>query len=447
MPSDWSLSVSQLNEYVRKALAGDPMLQNIRVTGEISGFKRHFSGHLYFTLKDEGARVKCVMFRSAAAGLPFVPEDGMRVIVSGSASLYTQSGEFQLYVSDIRRQGVGELYQRYEALKARLAAEGLFDQALKRELPLRPRVVGVATSRTGAVLRDICTVARRRDPRVDILLSPCAVQGAGAAEEIARAIDRLNEQGEYDVILCGRGGGSIEDLWAFNEEVVARAIRRSRVPVVSCVGHETDFTIADFAADVRAATPSAAAELAVPDVAALTRGVTALLQRAAAALSASLSLRRKSLERLTASRALSRPREALIDGRRDRLCELHRRLDAAFTQPARDRRARLERIGDALRRAPATIVPPRRAALEALTARLTRQGELLTARPQAQLTALTRALRAIDPSAVLRRGYAVVSRGGRAVGEAAALKSGDEIGIRFSDGAVSARVTDERQEE
>ncbi|MBR3504181.1 MAG: exodeoxyribonuclease VII large subunit, partial [Clostridia bacterium] len=259
MQSDWTLSVSQLNEYVRKSLAGDPMLQNIRVSGELSGVKRHFSGHIYFTLKDESARVQCVMFRSAATGLAFLPEDGMRVVVRGSASLYTAAGAFQIYADAIERQGVGELYLRFEALKRRLSEEGLFDPAIKRELPALPRTIGVVTSRAGAVLHDIVRVARRRDPNVRILLAPAAVQGAGAAEDIARAIALLNRQGEADVILCGRGGGSLEDLWPFNEEIVARAIRSSRIPVVSCVGHETDFTIADFAADLRAPTPSAAA--------------------------------------------------------------------------------------------------------------------------------------------------------------------------------------------
>ena len=268
MDADWTLSVSQLNEYVRRLLAGDPMLRSLRVQGEISGFKRYTSGHLYFTLKDETASVSCVMFRTAAESLDFRPQDGQRVTISGSASLYPQRGQYQLYVERMQREGVGELYMRFEALKRKLAAEGLFDQAIKKEIPAYPRVIGVATSPTGAVLRDIVRVARRRDPNISILLAPTSVQGAGAAAEIVQAIELLNRQGEADVILCGRGGGSIEDLWPFNEEIVARAIRASKIPVISCVGHETDFTIADFAADLRAPTPSAAAELAVPEAAA-----------------------------------------------------------------------------------------------------------------------------------------------------------------------------------
>ena len=264
MDADWTLSVSQLNEYVRRLLAGDPMLRSLRVQGEISGFKRYTSGHLYFTLKDEEACVSCVMFRSAAETLDFRPQDGQRVTIRGSASLYPQRGQFQLYVETMQREGVGELYMRFEALKRRLTAEGLFDQAIKKEIPAYPRVIGVATSRTGAVLRDIVRVARRRDPNISILLAPTSVQGAGAAGEIVHALEQLNRQGEADVILCGRGGGSIEDLWPFNEEIVARAIRASKIPVISCVGHETDFTIADFAADLRAPTPSAAGAMPLP---------------------------------------------------------------------------------------------------------------------------------------------------------------------------------------
>ncbi|MBR6890193.1 MAG: exodeoxyribonuclease VII large subunit, partial [Clostridia bacterium] len=246
-----ALSVSELNEYARRLMAGDPLLRSVEVTGEISGYKHHYSGHRYFSLKDESARVQCVMFRQQAMGLDFQPTDGMRVTVRASASVFVRDGSFQLYVSSMRQAGQGDLYIRFEKLKRKLMAEGLFDPARKREIPAFPRVIGVATSQTGAALRDIIHVARRRDPNIGIVVSPCAVQGAGAAREIVRAIERLNRQGECDVMLVGRGGGSIEDLWAFNEEIVARAIAGSRIPVISCVGHETDFTIADFAADLR----------------------------------------------------------------------------------------------------------------------------------------------------------------------------------------------------
>ena len=397
MDADWTLSVSQLNEYVRRLLAGDPMLRSLRVQGEISGFKRYTSGHLYFTLKDEEACVSCVMFRSAAETLDFRPQDGQRVTIRGSASLYPQRGQFQLYVETMQREGVGELYMRFEALKRRLTAEGLFDQAIKKEIPAYPRVIGVATSRTGAVLRDIVRVARRRDPNISILLAPTSVQGAGAAGEIVHALEQLNRQGEADVILCGRGGGSIEDLWPFNEEIVARAIRASKIPVISCVGHETDFTIADFAADLRAPTPSAAAELAVPEAAALRAAIDGLLESGAAAIERRLTLERAHLARLNASAALNMPSRLLIERRET--------------------------------------------ALERLTGRMTRAAQAMPQTKRARLDGLMRALGAVNPNAVLERGYAVVRQNGQAVTDASALDVGDLIDVTLKGGTLGARVT------
>lgn len=397
MDADWTLSVSQLNEYVRRLLAGDPMLRSLRVQGEISGFKRYTSGHLYFTLKDEEACVSCVMFRSAAETLDFRPQDGQRVTIRGSASLYPQRGQFQLYVETMQREGVGELYMRFEALKRRLTAEGLFDQAIKKEIPAYPRVIGVATSRTGAVLRDIVRVARRRDPNISILLAPTSVQGAGAAGEIVHALEQLNQQGEADVILCGRGGGSIEDLWPFNEEIVARAIRASKIPVISCVGHETDFTIADFAADLRAPTPSAAAELAVPEAAALRAAIDGLLEGGAAAIERRLTLERAHLARLNASAALNMPSRLLIERRET--------------------------------------------ALERLTGRMTRAAQAMPQTKRAWLDGLMRALGAVNPNAVLERGYAVVRQNGQAVTDASALDVGDLIDVTLKGGTLGARVT------
>ena len=289
MDDRWTLSVSELNEYVRKRLAGDPLLRTVEVTGEISNYKHHISGHRYFALKDEGARVACVMLRTQAEGLDFRPEDGMRVTVRASASIYVRDGSYQLYVNSMRLSGAGELYLRFETLKKKLAQEGLFDPARKQPIPLFPRVLGVATSEDGAAIRDILRVARARNPRIEIVLAPCAVQGASAAAEIVRAIERLNRDGRSEVILVGRGGGSLEDLWPFNEEIVARAIAASAIPVISCVGHEIDFTIADFVADVRAATPSNAAELAVPVVAEMREAVRQLGGRLGYALRARAS--------------------------------------------------------------------------------------------------------------------------------------------------------------
>ena len=398
MDDKWALSVTELNEYVRRKLAGDPVLRSVAVRGELSGFKRYTSGHCYFTLKDETSRVQCVLWRQQAMQLNFQPGDGMRVTVRGAASVFVQGGSYQLYVDSMAREGVGDLYLRFEALKKKLAAEGLFDPARKRELPLLPKVIGVATSRSGAVIRDIIRVAKRRDPNVGVLLAPCAVQGAGAAEEIVRAIERLNGDGRPDVILVGRGGGSLEDLWPFNEEIVARAIAASRIPVVSCVGHETDFTIADFAADARASTPSNAAELAVPVVAELKQSVEALSRQLTSARLRAPQLRRARLQALSASPALTMPRRMLIERRETALAALAARLPIALTKKR-----------DAMER---------------------------------RLSLSSRALSALDPEGVVRRGYAVVFKDGKCVPEAGALRAGDAIEVHMRGGNVAAEVRD-----
>lgn len=391
-----SLSVSELNEYVRRLLAGDVLLRSIEVTGELSGYKRHISGHHYFSLKDAGARVQCVMFRQNALGLGFQPQDGMQVRVRASASLYPRDGSFQLYVSAMEKRGVGELYQKFEALKQKLAREGLFDPAVKREIPSLPKYIGIATSRTGAALRDMVRIARRRDPNVGILLAPCSVQGAGAAAEIVSAIGRLNQDGRAEVILAGRGGGSIEDLWAFNEEIVARAIANSRIPVISCVGHETDFTIADFVADVRAATPSMAAEIAVPVAAELRRNLDQMMGRVAAGLRQGNRVRRAELRRACAHAAFARPTEALIAPRRANIEALWEKCRAA-------QNARRERLRMRLSRAEAK-------------------------------------LDALNPAGVLERGYACVSAGGRIVSGVAELEAGARAEIRMRDGRAEVEI-------
>ena len=260
-----ALSVSDLNEYVRRSLAGDPMLQGIAVRGEVSNFRPYASGHWYFSLKDEHSRIACVMFRQHNMGLRFKPQDGMKVVMVGSAGLYTVSGSYQFYAEAMLQDGVGELFERYNALKDKLLKEGLFDASRKRSLPLLPRAVGVITSASGAVLHDIKTVTRRRFRNMPLILRSAQVQGDGAAVDLVIALQELAQSGYVDVIIIGRGGGSMEDLWAFNEEELVRAIAACPIPVISAVGHETDTTLADFAADMRAPTPSAAAELAVPD--------------------------------------------------------------------------------------------------------------------------------------------------------------------------------------
>ena len=394
------ITVSELNEYVRVSLAGDPLLRCIRVTGEISGYKQHISGHRYFSLKDEKARIQCVMFRQNAPSLLFQPRDGMRVTITGAVSLFVRDGAYQLYAETMEQQGAGNLFQQFEALKRKLMAEGLFDPARKRELPFRPTVIGVATSKTGAAVRDIIRVAKRRDPGVGIVVAPCSVQGERAADEIVKSIRLLNRQGQSQVLLVGRGGGSMEDLWPFNEEKVARAIAESRIPVISCVGHETDFTIADFVADVRAATPSMAAEMAVPVRAELENARQALSRRLLRSLESGQRLRRLRLEKCMASAALSDPAR-LTAGPREKTALSEKRLR------------------------------------EAMAKRLSTES--------ARLSELNRTLRAVSPQAVLDRGYAAVKKGGCYVSRAEQLRSRDQIELILSDGVRRAQVLEEEE--
>ena len=393
-----ALSVSELNEYARKLLAGDPLLRAVEVSGEISGYKHHYSGHRYFSLKDENARVQCVMFRQHAMGLDFQPSDGMRVTVRAAASIYPQNGSFQLYVTAMRQSGQGDLYVRFEKLKQKLMAEGLFDPARKREIPAFPRVIGVVTSQTGAAIRDIIHVARRRNPNVGIVVSPCLVQGTEAALDIVRAMNRLNRAKACDVMLVGRGGGSIEDLWAFNEEIVARAIAASPIPVVSCVGHEVDFTISDFVADLRAPTPSAAAELTVPRLDQMKADLNGMMSRLAGALNSAQRLRRLALERLSASATLTMPRRVMIEPRQTQLEMLDRRMNSAMP-------VHLERC-------------------------------------RRRLDALDASLRALNPASVMDRGYAVVRQGAHILQRATAADRSLPVRVRFSDGELLADITD-----
>ncbi len=386
------VSVSQLNEYVRRTLASDPMLRGLSLRGEISNFKCHTSGHLYFSLKDEGARIACVMFRQHAMGLALRPRDGMRVILSGAVSLYAQGGQYQFYVEAMRPDGVGDLHLRFEQLKTALGQEGLFDVSLKKPLPLLPKTVGIVTSPTGAALRDIVSVSTRRSPGVHLLLCPASVQGEGAAGEIVRALRTLDRLPDVDVIIVGRGGGSIEELWAFNEEAVARAIFACRTPVISAVGHETDFTIADFVADLRAPTPSAAAEHAVPlqsELLAHVEGYAALL---------------------------SQRMEKRLDGASARLAHAYAVVEAYSPQRTlAQKRLHLSHLRKLLDAGALQRVEAQAAALRAAHGRLS----------------------ALSPMGVLDRGYAYVTRGGKPVRQ---LASGDRVTLHLKQGTADADV-------
>jgi exodeoxyribonuclease VII large subunit len=394
-PQSWS--VSELTRYLRELLESDANLQEVWVQGEISNFSRPASGHLYFTLKDSGAALRCVMWRSQALRLVFTPRDGDAVAVHGSLGIYEAGGQYQLYADLIRPAGEGLLYQEFLRLKARLEAEGLFDPERKREIPQWPQRIGLVTSSTGAALRDILNTLRRRYPLVEVVLAPTAVQGDEAPPGIVRSLQALNELVHPDVILLARGGGSIEDLWAFNDERVARAIAASAAPVISGVGHETDFTIADFVADLRAPTPTAAAELATPDQAELRQSLDELHQRLGRAAQAALASARWALSDLYNRLRLRSP-VARLQNERQRLAELARRLAAA-------------------------------------------QRHNLKLRSE-HLTGLHRRLEGLNPRAVLRRGYAIVTQpDGQVVQRIAQAPPGSALQVQVGDGAFPVQVT------
>jgi len=301
------ISVSELNNYIKEKVGNDEFLNNVYIKGEISNFKHHYTGHMYFTLKDENSLIKCIMFKTYTANLNFAPKDGMKVLILGTVSVFERDGIYQIYCKAMQEDGIGDLYAKYEKLKKQLEEEGLFDKKFKKEIPFMPKVIGVLTSQTGSVIRDIINVSTRRNPNVYLRLLPVPVQGEGAGVKIADAIRIMNEKNLADVIILARGGGSIEDLWPFNEEVVARAIFQSKLPVISAVGHETDFTIADFVADLRAPTPSAAAELAVPNIAELEEKLLKYNNRFGIALTKKLELMKLNYEKVMNLKVFKEP--------------------------------------------------------------------------------------------------------------------------------------------
>ena len=391
------LSVSQLNRYIKMNFDADENLANIFISGEISNFTNHYrTGHLYFTLKDDSAAVRAVMFNSSAKRLKFMPEDGMKVIARGRVSVYEASGQYQLYVDDMQPDGVGALNLAYEQLKEKLQKEGLFSELHKKPLPPYPEKVGVITSPTGAAVRDIINVLGRRFPYAEIVFCPVLVQGEGAHLQLTDAVNLFNSERAADVIIIGRGGGSIEDLWEFNDEGLARAVYNSEIPVISAVGHETDFTICDFVADMRAPTPSAAAELAVPDANELQYALSALKNRMFLNVFSGIADRRSRLEYLTSKGALKSPDEMLSNR--------SQRLDTAFSKMLSSYE---NRIGG-------------------------KKVEFISA-----ATALSK----LDPMSVLMRGFVFVSdKNGKNVYSSQALAKGDKINVRFHDGSAACEV-------
>ena len=385
-------TVSQINGYIKKILDKNIILNNVWVKGELSNFKRHYSGHIYTTLKDEGGVLKAVMFRGAASSLVFMPQDGMKVLARGRVGVYENGGVYQLYIEEMIPDGVGELYIAYEQLKAKLQAEGLFDEGHKKPIPRFPSTVGVITAPTGAAVRDIINVITRRYPLAEIVLYPAQVQGTGAAESVAAGIKYFNDTNGADTIIAGRGGGSIEDLWAFNEEIVARAIFDSHIPIISAVGHETDFTIADFVADLRAPTPSAAAEIAVPSVLELSGSINMQLSR----LTQAQITRLKNLNLRLNSLKLKTPQEIINDN--------SQRLDN-------------------------------------LTHRLASNFKLILMQKKKALGEQSGKLNALSPLNTLSRGYAIpVKPDGAVVRSCVEVSPGDEFTLKLRDGDIECIV-------
>ena len=431
-------TVSRLNHDARAIL--EDAFSTVWIQGEISNLARPRSGHVYFTLKDEQCQVRCAMFRMYNRTLSFAPADGLQVLAHARVGLYPERGEFQLIVQYMEEAGAGALRRAFDALKGRLGAEGLFDAGHKRPLPRLPRCVGVVTSPTGAAVRDVLSVLGRRFPAVPVMLYPVPVQGAGAAEAIARMIDRACEQAECDVLILARGGGSIEDLWAFNEEPVARAMHRATIPVVTGVGHETDFTIADLVADLRAPTPSAAAESVVPDAtewAARYRGIEA---RLVAMMRRGLAARRNEARML--AKRLVHPRRRLFD-HSQRLDTATVRLARAANTRARAHRARIFTLSARLvRHTPDRTVQAQRTRCEALGDRLRRTARAALAERRSRVLALERALGAFGPQATLERGYAILLRdeGRKVVREAREVRPGERLHARLARGGIELDV-------
>ena len=439
LPASAVLPVSLLVSSARLII--ERHLGLVWVSGEISNYMRAASGHCYFNLKDAQAQARCVLFRQKAQHVPFALRDGLQVEVRATPSIYEARGEFQLNVENVRLAGVGALYEKFAQLKAKLEAAGWFADARKRPLPEYPRAIGIVTSTRGAALRDILTTSRRRWPAAPVIIYPTAVQGEGAAADIARAIRTANERAEVDVLIVGRGGGSIEDLWAFNEEVVARAVFDSALPVVSGVGHETDFTICDFVADLRAPTPTAAAAAVTPDRIAIAHRVEQLARRLARAAGHVLAVGAQRLD--AAARLLVHP-AARIERERERLREFARRFGHAWRVHSAWNLASTATLQARMLREMGARLPQAQR-LEQARLRWQRAAGERALRNSERLDGLAQNLAHLNPQAVLERGYAIVARSdGAIVQDARAVQEGDAVALTFARGGADARITGRR---
>ena len=392
-------TVTQINNYIKAIMDQTPVLQNIWIKGEISNLKFHSSGHIYLTLKDSGSVLKAVMFRGFAGALNFKPKDGTKVLARGKIGVYEAGGQYQLYVEEMEEEGQGDLYAKFERLKKQLSEEGLFNEDRKKTIPKFPSVIGIATSPTGAAVRDMINILRRRCPMVKAILYPCLVQGEGAAQSVKEAIDYFNKTKCVDIIIIGRGGGSIEDLWAFNEELTARAVASSEIPVISAVGHETDFTISDFVADLRAPTPSAAAELAVPDILELKKYIDSSGARLSALLKNKLDVQVRQFRLLSERTSITNFSRKLLD--------LEQSLDKEF-----------DRV------------------LKAYKNKLKISEE--------RFFSLCGKLSALSPLSVFERGYCAATKDGKAILNANEINVGDSITLRLKGGELDCDITGRR---
>ncbi len=390
-----AITVSELNSYIKSKIADDEYLNNVLIKGEISNFKNHYTGHMYFTLKDENSLIKCIMFKSYAQKLDFMPKDGMKVFILGEVSVFERDGIYQIYVKAMQEDGVGILYKKYEELKKRLDEEGYFDERHKQKIPMMPKVIGVLTSQTGAVIRDIINVSTRRNPNVQIRLYPVPVQGDGAAEKIADGIRFMNENNLADVLILARGGGSLEDLWPFNEEIVAHAIYNSKLPIISAVGHETDFSISDFVADLRAPTPSAAAELAVPDIYEIKQKINIYQNRLRMSLIKKVEIMKLRYEKCMSSRI--------------------------FKEPIRNINDNYLKIDNYIKRLENTI-------------------KIKQKEEKTKYVELVSKLDALSPLKTLTRGYSLVEKNNNIIKSSKQLNTGDKIKLRFNDGQQDAKI-------
>ncbi|CAH0178095.1 Exodeoxyribonuclease 7 large subunit [Peribacillus sp. Bi96] len=441
MSNQQYLSVSALTKYIKRKFDADPHLQNVYIKGEISNFKQHTSGHMYFTLKDEKARLLSVMFAANNKGMKFQPENGMKVLVKGDISLYEAGGQYQLYVKSMAPDGVGDLYLAYEQLKKKLEAAGLFLSEHKKTIPQYPKTVGVITSPTGAALRDILTTIKRRYPIAKIIVYPALVQGNNAAKSIAKAISKANARAESDVLIVGRGGGSIEELWAFNEEIVAESIYDSDIPIISAVGHETDFTIADFVADMRAPTPTGAAELAVPHLNEILERLMNRKNRLTRSIREGVNFERTRLTRMERSYAFRYPHK-MYEQKLEQLDKTMDRLGKTSTRYFVKKRDELKQLNDILKKQhPEQAVKNSKDELQQQEKGLRRGMEAIYRQKSQQFVHLTATLSALSPLKIMERGYGLVfAEDETLVKSTQQVSKGDKIAVSIKDGTLECEI-------